>query len=288
MYVAQLSTVPEEFDVAERKAVIKLFPGPTAWITSAAMKDLKHVFTAELFDVAQASIAAQARVARFEDRRHGGLQVGRRAAALRALSDSPAHSLRGARLREWVASCSLVVLDEAQRKIRDLEQSTLRTPAEGMTPEAFRRGWQARAYRALRQAGSSGALHMHARRKLDRWHIDVLPGRRVDRWIAGITAVKDLVPPRVLAAGIRAAFNGWPTSRRFQSAGCCVLNCGTGADSIEHYAYCRVYHDLAARLLDLPRPVPSQELASFFGMAREAPSHAARRALSCGMLYTGP
>ena len=129
------------------------------------------------------------------------------------------------------------------------------------------------------------SLQRHARRRLDYWAIDLLQGRRVDRWINGIAAIKSLLPPRVLAVGIRTAFNGWTTRRRFQQTGRCVLNCGAGIDAIEHYAHCRVYHRLVFQLLHLPRPEPSMALASFLGLASEPPKQAALRALARYALY---
>ena len=88
-----------------------------------------------------------------------------------------------------------------------------------------------------------------------------------------------------MAAGIRAAFNAWPTCRRFQTAGRCVLNCGAGHDSIEHYAHCRVYRDLSARLLRLPEPASSVALSTFLGLSGEAPQQASLRALARYALY---
>ena len=169
------------------------FPGPTGWITAVAVKDFRHVFSAELFDVVRAVDVAKARVAQFEDRQHGGLKVERRAAELFACRDSSDGFFRVGRVREWLSSCSLVLLVAARRRVMDLERSnpgtvSLRTPAEGQTMDAFRKGWQATAYRALRQG--VGALCLHARRRLDRWNVAVLPGHRLDVWTANVSAIR--------------------------------------------------------------------------------------------------
>eukprot|EP00974_Lingulodinium_polyedra_P099926 9680308-Lingulodinium_polyedra.AAC.1 len=63
MFVAQLTVPPEDFIGAERKAVARLFPGPTGWISPAVVKEIKEVFPTELMDVNRAALAAQARVA---------------------------------------------------------------------------------------------------------------------------------------------------------------------------------------------------------------------------------
>ena len=61
---AQLTPVPPAFEVAEREAVVRLFPGPTAWATPAALKDLKPNFSAEWADVAIIARASPPRARR--------------------------------------------------------------------------------------------------------------------------------------------------------------------------------------------------------------------------------
>ena len=39
------------------------------------------------------------------------------------------------------------------------------------------------------------ALRRYTRRRLDRRHVNALPGYRVDRWIDGMEAIRSLVPP---------------------------------------------------------------------------------------------
>ena len=68
--------------------------------------------------------------------------------------------------------------------------------------------------------------------------------RRAVEWPAGrVMGAKcpKLIPPRVSAARIRTAFNGWVTARRFQGRVSCCLDCG-GDDSIEHDALCATFH----------------------------------------------
>ena len=289
MFVAQLTPVPEVFDGAEWGAVKKLFPGPTGWVTPAAMKELKEVFPTELMDVRLAACAAQARVARLEAARHGGLHVDARASALRARQGVPGNAVHASRVSAWLDSSILVTLAASQHKVLHLERSipggcSLAAPSVDVDFVGFCKGWQARAYGALRRR-RQGDLRRHARRRLDRWSIEVPPGRRVDRFINGAAAGRIFLPPRVMAAGIRAAFNAWPTCRRFQQVGRCVLNCGAGQDSIEHYAHCRVYHDLSWRLLRLPRPAPAAALSTFLGLCGEAPQQASLRSMARYALY---
>ena len=64
------------------------------------------------------------------------------------------------------------------------------------------------------------------------------------------------VPPRVLAALWRTAWNGWVTGRRMRTLpgqlGRCIFGCPHAADAIEHYACCPVVRGWGAGALRLP------------------------------------
>ena len=97
---------------------------------------------------------------------------------------------------------------------------------------------------------------MRMRKKLERWRFGGNPRILATRALRKRADLKDLVPPRVVAAVFSAMWNRWPTARRFQERSSpdnrCVLGCpGKAEDSLEHYARCRVLLDVASRQLNL-------------------------------------
>ena len=83
LFVAQLGPIPPSFDSSERKEAVRLFLGPSAWATAAALKGLQSAFSAELLDVRMVAQATQAQVARLEDALNGGFRVAPRLSASR-------------------------------------------------------------------------------------------------------------------------------------------------------------------------------------------------------------
>ena len=84
------------------------------------------------------------------------------------------------------------------------------------------------------------------RHKLARWNLDDVPRTMAERAVTNLMRLSKLVPQRVVANALRTLFNGWATHRRMASlCGCqrsaCVLGCGSGEDSIEHYSRCGVF-----------------------------------------------
>ena len=78
--------------------------------------------------------------------------------------------------------------------------------------------------------------------KLDRWNLSGFPGNTANRFLRALEVVKARMPPKVGAAVLRAAWNGWCTSRRFQQRGRCLFGCNAfiQEDSLEHYSCCSV------------------------------------------------
>ena len=74
-----------------------------------------------------------------------------------------------------------------------------------------------------------------------------------------------MVHPRILAATLRTALDGWVKSTRVQPVSSCVLGCG-GPNSKEHYAGCRLYHGLSSRLLGLAGPAAEYLTNEFVGV----------------------
>ena len=78
--------------------------------------------------------------------------------------------------------------------------------------------------------------------KLERWHLSGLPGLTATRFLRALGDIKNKLPPKVGAAVLRASWNGWCTSRRFQKHGQCMFGCNSfiQEDSLEHYSGCSV------------------------------------------------
>ena len=139
---------------------------------------------------------------------------------------------------------------------------------DGEAPRLQKTGWQARATRQLRP--SAEPLLTHMRRRLDRWKVEILPGHRCDMFVRNSRCLGKLVPPRVMAATLRAATNGWITARRMQKAGVCVLACTGAEDSIEHYAHCKLFHQLCLQQLRIQPEEPCDRIPALIGLRYSA------------------
>ncbi len=71
------------------------------------------------------------------------------------------------------------------------------------------------------------------------------------RWEEHMSKLKEFgTPPKIMFAVSKACWNGWPTERKSQKDGQCVLGCRRHSpDSIEHYCHCFVVKQAATRML---------------------------------------
>jgi hypothetical protein len=105
------------------------------------------------------------------------------------------------------------------------------------------------------------------RRRLARWKVNAFPRLRGGQLQTTLCLLKKRTPPRVAAAVLRTALNGWCTGRRFQQPGECRLGCGSGEDSIEHYCCCQVTWRAGWSLMAIPKPEEYEAcLRSFTGL----------------------
>ena len=82
-FVAQLLPPPSDWRKYELKAVALLFPGPRAWIAPGALYDPSRLgLGGGLEDLKILSLVARYRVAVYENRNEGGIQVATRIATL--------------------------------------------------------------------------------------------------------------------------------------------------------------------------------------------------------------
>ena len=135
-------------------------------------------------------------------------------------------------------------------------------------------------------------LHHYLRRRLDRWPLVLLPGRRAGRALRAFSRIQRQVAPCVWAATFRAMVDGWPTARGLHghhAPGRCAFGCTLGQDDIRHYAYCPHAAALAQRHLGLPPLSAPQGLDEFLLLqtpANQDEGHLlVRRALACYAIY---
>ena len=97
-YVAQLEPYPEDFHTLEAQVLTKAVPGPHAWILPPDLHRLKDHYgqVMNFCHLQTAAKAAKLRVVRYENIRHGGLRVRKRARNLRQAIGSTDQLLRRA------------------------------------------------------------------------------------------------------------------------------------------------------------------------------------------------
>ena len=167
--------------------------------------------------------------------------------------------------RDWIENNFISTLFRAQEVVRAAEVK-VRAESSLLVSDGWegqrREGWQARAYDVLAKANQSHALKAHLRKKLDRWRVDILPGRRVARATKALETLSRSAPPKIFAVVLRTICDGWTTSRRFQGRGRCCLGCAQ-EDSLVHYSTCRIFHRLCRRVFGLSEPPVERRLADF-------------------------
>ncbi len=152
------------------------------------------------------------------------------------------------------------------------------------TWKSVRRNWQRAAWQHI-QPDYSQELHNFMRRRLERWQVGLFPRTRAERAVHALAAIRALVPPRVLAAGIRTMWNGWVAARRVQRSVphrqlCCCFGC----------AHCAHVARFARSHLRLVRhQEPPNRLADFLLLAHPVnatdPGTLARQALRTAAVY---
>lgn len=267
-FVGQLDELPYNFLDIDRQACSTLFSGPYRWITPGFLKELKVLkFPQEIPSMIHRAKASNASGAFFENLSEGGLSIPRRANALIRLCQVPDNAIRVAQLGSWIQTNFIYNLDTAVCEIREAKSrkhADLYVPTNQQADLGERAGWHASATKLLKEPTS--ALHTHRDRRARRWPCATLPGRRLPRCVKSLSLLSKLVPPRVVAARLRAILNGWTTARRFQSRASCIFQCQACApDDIEHYAHCKALKELNKKLLRLAEPDTTYALDCFLG-----------------------
>ena len=156
------------------------------------------------------AVAAKVRLCRYENGAHGGLNITNRAHAIRNRISETCTMGQLCWVASWRRNSFILHLEEANR-------SSTSNLALYSTPEKLklydRHRWQGRVARLFASA-PSGSAHLHLRRRLDRWSMITLPGRRVGRAVRVLKVMSQTTSPRVQAAYLRFLCNGVCTKRR--------------------------------------------------------------------------
>ena len=212
----------------------------------------------EFKNAALTARAAKLRVHANENRQHGGLKCDE-------LYERTLHDIRELHfpsrlpwLWDWQEKAVHSVIWKEVLKLREegIEATPLlRKGATGCTAADKKRR---RENRRHLQAAISKAImakdHYHpqsqVRKKLRRWKLGRNENMVGDRFLRFMEHLRQGATPRVQAAVLKTACNGWGTARRFQIRQAIqnrrLLGCGNehARDSLEHYDYCHIIRDL--------------------------------------------
>ena len=250
VFVAQLERVPVEALTGVDAMLRKAAYGPGKWSSSEDMYHLRRAFrfATEFRSLAHVGSAAMLRVASWEDCWNGGLQVQVRDRALQCLLRDTDHLVRKGRWHLWYDKAHTRQL---AANLVELEQKGVTTPSliakltDGSprpwpqpTELAARRRFQQAAHLAICELSTYDA-ECRIRHKVGKFGFH--DRRHACRCLRRLRDLSSRVPPRVWAAIFGAIWNRWATWRRRQRRGHpCLLGCGRGEDSIQHYAGCAV------------------------------------------------
>jgi len=254
-FLAQFKIPDEKVFRAEERALCAMVPGPYRWCLKSDLFALKeHYGQAKSFPCLEhMSIAARCRMLNFESLSIGGLKVKDKVDMVsRAMVNSTQSLIRQSGWATWFANGMLrdILSSVEQVEAAGLSVPALMEKAAGPKDEESPPQARAKVMRTNFQKTVRKELDLkfklskvtRMRFKLDRWGLAGLPGQTAERFLRLLVDLKEWLPPRVRAATLRTAFNGWCTKRRFQGSGPCLFQCGSFVqeDSLEHYAGCSV------------------------------------------------
>ena len=254
-HIWQLEEVPQWLMDLEKSVLVKSAPGPCNWIFAEDMHYLRESFgqAASFLSLKDIAQAAKLRVSTFaitDSRlRHNSL--------MRCYRDTTFLDCKG-EWNEWYLKPMIgnLIDNEFELAAKGITAHSISDAIAKDEPRPWTRTVQAKI-KKMAQKTTYNLVHsrhplaaeVRIRYKMERWrtHIAALPPRHA-RYIMGVAAaMAKLVAPKVRAACFRTWWNGWCTGRRFQQESRCLLGCGRGADSIEHYSVCEVTKTVARR-----------------------------------------
>ena len=254
----------------EDRALRAMVPGPYQWCTKNDLFSLKQYGQSRAFpSLAHMSTSARCRMVNFENLARGGLRLREKMAAVKEAMQFSSQCL--GRQQLWSTWFRKGILNDMLSSLQEitsvgLSVASLKEKAAGSRDvedahahsrnKRMKKNFQKTVRTELEKTVEVNSLS-RMRFKLDRWNLPGFPGRTAERLIKALGQLKDHLPPRVSAAVLRTAWNGWCTDRKFQGHGPCRFGCGTftQSDSLEHYAGCPVTVGFLRKRLQFHEPI---------------------------------
>jgi len=284
LYVAHLEKIPKWIEREERKQVLKIFPGPGAWLVPEDAWYLKESYGLALSaqPLTLTARASQLRVAclgcHFSVKDIRPCHLRRRAAdnifakqqELKYAMTSTHHRDRIVHWSGWYErSCCKVLTDNFHYMqgigigptaiYKELSGKPIAS-WDGDDMKRVKKCFQRATLRMLKAHNAPQPVE-RIRQKTDRWRncpygLTGHPGLSAPLIHKHLSKLAKLTPPRIRAAVFKSLWNGWATHRRFQqrmkASNICVFGCSqTAEDSIEHYCRCEVACRAARQLLHI-------------------------------------
>ena len=221
-FLAQFRDPDDNVRKAEERALALMVPGPYRW---CVLEDYFHL--AELYGqtvsfprLDHVCLAAKARLFCLENRARGGLDISGKTRRLQRAVENASGFSRYTRWFTWYYQGILAQIAGAtdQLETRGLDLKALMRKAagqdlEGRTTSDQRARRKKTLQRTIRKSLDEGVFVdavERMRQKLDRWHLEGLPGRTAPRCVAALRALKSLVRARLFCApcGMGGALKG--------------------------------------------------------------------------------
>jgi hypothetical protein len=273
-FLAQMEPVPDCIHAQELPAMLHLAKGPTAWANASDLWRMgKDCSIGRSFHCIRArGQAAMLRTYHFENWERPIREEVRDLIRCEAVTNQ--HD-RYIHWREWYGRSFPRGLqhNKEQMAARNISMKGIREKlCSGMDVCQDQKKMRAEFQKEAAKANLPFFLenwHTRTLHKLVRWK---LPGNRhhhAERAINNLQKLGKLVAPRVAAASWGLTWNRWCTARRFQSSAPCVLGCGKGEDSIEHYWCCPVVRETGRKMLRIDAEAELRK-TNFLGVAKFA------------------
>ena len=261
-FAAQLEAPPAQIQQHILRMLRRAAHGPGQWFRTEDVLHLKRGFnfTTEFKDIRDTAKAAMFRVTNLEDRWNGGLQACARSSELREKYRTTRLFEQTRSFADWHSQAFVHQLADLVQDFRhnlgircsrvehELSGGEAR-PWSHATTVKVRKNFQKHVTELLRSQTKFDA-EARVRQNLERFGLR--DRRQAALSLRRLRALGQAVPPRVWASVFGCIWNRWPTARRMQQIGShCLLGCGLGEDSLEHYSDCPVVVSFARQKLDI-------------------------------------
>ena len=249
----------------------RLVRGPWKWAVPKDFKQLSRgfYFPAEFRDLETSAKAAKLRVAVYEAGRYGGLRAEKRWASLHKITtDSVVPWLTQLRTcwGKWLQNPMCRTLTDVRETLRrqtpnnisctgtqnELAKNEPRPWGKALTKHV-KKAFQAAV--TLKIRGKADGWHYKMERSLSKWQLPTYARTQTDRAFRLLKRISGMVPPRVVAALLRAWWDGWTTSARMHEpsgVACCPWCHMAEGDRVQHFGRCMELQKWRSSKLRLP------------------------------------